>query len=519
MHVLTHRLKVVGLLLGFYLICFGLVAGLLVADVLVSIGVEHALALLKLALFLYLATIAAIIIMIRGVFVSIRMRKPPGVAVTPAQEPALWRRVTELAAMVGTKPPAEIRLVPQLNAAVWEDTKLLGLIPGKRHMMIGVPLLLGLTRPQLDAIIAHELGHFSGSHTRSGALDARVRASIVTAAQAAIGGRRNGKPRRFWLLGNDVFAALFTAYARLVLSVTNEESRKQEYAADRTAAQISGRRAAASALREMPALDVAYDFYLDRYVTAGLPLNLLPLPMDIMSGFAMLLREPDRRKELDEIRTNPPATKPSPYDSHPPLADRIAAIENLPDDGRPDPDPRDRAIGLLANPAAAMSEVGVRMVAAQGVNGTGVDWDRLAHAVACQRMTAQALPLRELSSRFAGRQAALADFLGLVDAGRMDAVLDSMPKPESVARINATGRAARELVKNELQAQLYAWVLADLAAAGRVTWRHSWAQVNGEMVMAPELERDLDAAMRAIVAVIPDPRPLRAVLSRIGATV
>jgi hypothetical protein len=387
-------------------------------------------------------------------------------------------------------------------------------------MMIGMPLMLGLTKPQLDAIIAHELGHFSGSHTRSSALDARVRASIIAAAETAAGRRRrNGKEHKFRLPGNDLFAALFTAYARLVLSVTNEESRKQEYAADRVAAQISGRRAAAAALREMPALDAAYDFYLDRYVASGLELNLLPLPADILGGFGALLREPDRQKELNEIREKPPTAKPSPYDSHPPLPDRIAAIEALPEDGRPDGDPRDHAIGLLVNPGAALSEVGLTMVAMQGPGRTGVNWDRLVQAVAYQRAVTTAQPLRDVVGRITGREPSLADFVQLAEAGRLDAMLDSLPRPESVTRINATGRAARELMKTELQSHLYAWVLVELARTGRVTWKHSWAQVSGEVVMAPELDRDLDAAMEAIAGFVPDPRPLRAVVTRAGAVV
>lgn len=513
----AHRLKVIGLLLGFYLICLGLLATLVVADVLITIGTEHAAALFKLLIFLYLASIAALLIVVRGIFVSTRMRKPPGIAVTPAQEPALWHRVTELAAVVGTKPPKEIRLVPQMNAAVWEDTKLLGLIAGKRHMMIGMPLLLGLTRPQLDAIIAHELGHFSGAHTRSGALDARVRASIVSAAETAQGRRRNGKEHKFHWPGNDLFASLFTAYARLVLSVTNEESRKQEYAADRVAAQISGRRAAAAALREMPALDAAYDFYLDRYVASGLELKLLPLPGDILGGFASLLQEPGRQQELDKIRKAPPKEKASKYDSHPPLPDRIAAIESMPEDGKPDGDPNDHGIRLLVNPAAAMSEVGLKMVQSQGAGHTGVDWDRLAQAVAYQRSISASQVLRDAVGRIIARVPTLADFLRLVEAGQLDTVLAGLPQPESVTRTKATGRAARELMKTELQSYLYAWILVDLATAGRLTWKHSWSQVNGEVVMSPELDRDLDAAMDAIAGFNPDPRPLRAVVSRAGA--
>ncbi len=208
---------------------------------------------------------------------------------TDRDEPALWERVRFLARAVGTRPPARIYLVPDVNAAVWENAKLLGLIPGRRSMMIGMPLLIALTPAQFDSVIAHELGHYGNRDTRLGALDHRARESVmaaVAAAQGRLTARRgaDGKPRRFRLPGQAVFVALFRMYARLVLSVTQQASRRQEIAADSVAAAVAGQANAAAGLRELPAVEAAFSFYIDRYVAAGVERDMLPIPARCSAG-------------------------------------------------------------------------------------------------------------------------------------------------------------------------------------------------------------------------------------------
>ena len=90
---------------------------------------------------------------------------PTGMLLTREQHPELWSTIESLAREVGTRPPDEIRLAPDVNAGVMETSRWLGLRAGTRRMVVGVPLLLGLTRGQLVAVMTHELGHYSGRHT------------------------------------------------------------------------------------------------------------------------------------------------------------------------------------------------------------------------------------------------------------------------------------------------------------------------------------------------------------------
>jgi Zn-dependent protease with chaperone function len=507
----AHFLTVIGLLVGFYLLSLGLLAVLLVIDVLVTKESFHTPAIFKIMAFCYLATFGVGLIVYRAAFVSTRLRKPPGIAVTAAQEPLLWARVGELARIVGTRPPREIRLVPDVNAAVWEDTKLLGLIPGKRHMMIGVPLLLGLTRAQLDSVIAHELGHYSGRDTRAGALYTRTRATVVSAKVAA---ERNQHAGHY--SGAAVWAALFGAYARLVLSVTQPAARAQEYAADRVAAQVGGRAAASAALREIPVLDAAFDFYLDRYVAPGAAMKALPLPAEVLGGFGSLLQDPERRAELDDLRAKPPKGELGRFDSHPPIAERIAAIAALPETGSAPEGGDASALTLLTNPQAALTGVGTRMLEEVSAGATGLEWDRLAATVGHTLATERANVVRAVVANQTGQPSSLGAFLGLVDSGRLDHVLAALPVSETAQRLKATGRVARELAKTRLKSSLYAWILIELAPSGRATWRHSWAQAGGVAVLPDELDNDLGEALAALLAITPDTAPLRAVLRRAG---
>jgi Zn-dependent protease with chaperone function len=473
--------------------------------------------------FAYLLTAVALYVVVRGVFVSTRVRHRHivGVSVTERDEPALWERVRFPARSVGTRAPSRIYLVPDVNAAVWENAKLLGLIPGRRSMMIGMPLLMALTPAQFDSVIAHELGHYGSRDTRLGALDHRARESVmaaVAAAQGRLTGRRkaDGKPRRLRLPGQVAYAAVFRAYARLVLSVTQQASRRQEFAADRVAAGIAGQATAAAGLRELPAVEAAFNFYIDRYVAAGIERDLLPAPGEVLGGFGALLAEPSRQTELDELRQDPTAEAPDAFDSHPAIRDRIAAIEALPPDGRPLDTSDARAIATLSDSAATLCAVGARMLVRNGAGKQPVDWDTLATAAGADRAARSADPLRIAVASFYQQPRPLSGLLDAVDAGHLGEILDRLPKSDGATNVKSGSRAAREVAKTSMMPMVAAWALAELAAQGRVRWRNSWADAAGAIEIAPDLDEKLRAALDALAAVQPDAGPMRAVVYAMG---
>lgn len=316
----------IALLIGFYALVAAVVAVTAAFDVL-AVRYLHAGAI-KLAV---IASVAALALLRALLTMGKRQQEGEyGFPVSAADEPVLWREVTELAQVAGTRPPDEIRLVPDVNAAVSEDTRMLGLRAVKRTMYIGLPLLATLTVAELRGVLGHELGHYSGAHTRLGAPTYRGRVALIQ----AIGG-----------LGNHPFLRrIFVTYAKLYFRVSQAVSRRQEHEADEFAVRISGRQAAGSALSKVHAAGAAWEHYIDSYVSLGGAAKATP--RDLFGGFRALLAAQSQRFAAEAA-----GQERSPYDSHPSLPERLAAIARLPEpvvrrDDRP-------AAMLLTRPAAA----------------------------------------------------------------------------------------------------------------------------------------------------------------------
>ncbi|KXK63296.1 HtpX-like protease [Micromonospora rosaria] len=249
-----------------------------------------------------------------GLWRSLRTKAepPPGLVLTDREAPALWATVRELSAAVATRAPDEIRLVPDVNAAVTEQTRLLGLLGGRRTLLVGLPLLHAMRVDQLRSVLAHELGHFSGRHTRLGGVAYRGRLAIGTTI---------GRIGRWNPIG-----MVFRGYARLYLLVDNAASRRQELEADRASVFLAGPEAATSALRGIPAVGAAWSFYEARYVESGWAAGLAP--DDLFGGFGELVAA--RRAEIIRLQEAAPEETGSRWDTHPPIGVRIAAMRSAP---------------------------------------------------------------------------------------------------------------------------------------------------------------------------------------------
>ncbi|HEX4225615.1 MAG TPA: M48 family metalloprotease [Pseudonocardiaceae bacterium] len=264
---------------------------------------------------LLLGSVPVLMAILAGLFAVRRAARPrpAAIPVGPAEAPKLWRLVDELAEQIGTAAPAEILLTAEVNAAVTENTRLLGLLPGHRCLYLGIPLLAGLTRPELRALLGHELGHYAGKHTRLTAL-------IYRGYLAMDGIAENLRPTR---LSHRLCSAYANTYARLSYAMR----RRQELEADRTAVRLAGRAAAADALRAVYALRPIWQEFENNYLRPAMEAGRLPA--DPVAAFAALLKTPDCRDALCEYReTDPPAR---PFDSHPGLAARLRNLDRCTD--------------------------------------------------------------------------------------------------------------------------------------------------------------------------------------------
>src|SRR4029077_13651148 len=78
----------------------------------------------------------------------------------------------------------------------------------------------------------------------------------------------------------------------------------QELEADRLSAEIVGPATAAQAVRQTLALDPAWRVFLDRYVAPGEDADCRP--RDLFDGFRRFVGNPERQRQLAEVRANLP---------------------------------------------------------------------------------------------------------------------------------------------------------------------------------------------------------------------
>ncbi|MFF3503931.1 M48 family metallopeptidase [Streptomyces sp. NPDC003247] len=539
MGAILRALRALLLLAGFYLLGVLLLAVLAGIDYLLYLHAPSGVAAK-----LYLVSVLLAVPLVRGLFMlrTPKAEEAPGLPVTEADEPVLWRTVRELADRIGTRAPSRIVLMPDVNAAVAEDARLLGLLPGPRRLHLGVPLLQGLTEAQLRSVLAHELGHYSHADTRLTALTLRGRAQILrtighfeeragkTAAREQA--RQEKKNARAAAKGKETsevdtrhrgvtyraMARIYTAYAKLYFRATLAGARGQEYAADAAAARIAGRDATASALREIPVLDAAFGFYMHHYVSLGEDAELLPPRGEVFGGFGRMLSA--RQLELAGLRAELPTEPASPYDSHPPIADRVRRIEALPADDRTD-EGGGAALALLSDPERTLAALEDAVLAEEVRRfRRTADWPELLDTSMTSRFVSLDTPLHRALAMYTKARPTLPALLGLIDDGRVWQLARRLPlSDEAVA---AKGRVFREFVRPALAESLHRMVLAEFSARARLRWEFSWERAaTARLLPAPgepappsgtALNDLIGPAVAAAVADHPDTGPLRALL-------
>ncbi|KRA37388.1 hypothetical protein ASD81_01245 [Nocardioides sp. Root614] len=303
----------VGLLVGFYVLAVAVVGALATGAVLLARSGLDASATGSVVVILF--TLGVTVALGRALLLSRgTVGPPPGMAVSETEQPALWQEVRTLAGEIQTRAPDEIRLIAEVNAAVSEDNRFLGLVPGRRRMYVGIPLLLGLSPLEMRSILAHELGHYSARHTALGPVTYRGMMAIGRVARE---------------LGHtSVLGRAAGLYGRLYVAVSHSVSRRQELEADAFSARLAGPEAAASAFRMLPPLDVAWDRFTSEY--AGLGEDLGMRAQGLLEGFAAMLEDPDVLMRLVGVADAKLPDTVSIYDTHPPLAERVARFDALP---------------------------------------------------------------------------------------------------------------------------------------------------------------------------------------------
>jgi Zn-dependent protease with chaperone function len=253
----------------------------------------------------------------------------PGPRLTRADAPPLFAALEDVAKRTEQAMPADVYLVNDVNAFVAQRGGLMG-IGSKRVMGVGLPLLQSLTVQEFRAVLAHEFGHYHAGDVKIGPWIYKTRAAI---------GRTIEK------LSGNVLQKIFVAYGNLFLRVTHAVSRRQEFIADEVAGNAAGAAVMASALRKVHGAAAAFHDYWRGEVAPVLNSGFLP---PISAGFAKFVQADLVASNMAAaVKTAEAEHLHSPFDTHPPLRERVAALQVLPQglwgDTRP-------AVMLLGDP-------------------------------------------------------------------------------------------------------------------------------------------------------------------------
>jgi heat shock protein HtpX len=260
----------------------------------------------------------------------------PGMPLFRQDQRRLFAELDDIAASLNERLPGEVYLIPDANAFVADRGGVMG-FGSRRVMGLGLPLFSVLTVSQFRAVLAHEFAHYYGGDTSFGPWVYRTKMAIIRTF------RNVGSLRTFTrvsILGAMYLAVatVLNAYFKLFLRAVNLVSRRQEYRADELACLVAGRQPLIDGLRAIHGAAMAWPFYWQSEVAPELWDGTL---LAVSDGFARFMTAPQIREAVDKnLEKTLRRTRANPYDTHPPLGERISATEQMatrsaPEDTRP----------------------------------------------------------------------------------------------------------------------------------------------------------------------------------------
>ncbi|MBT9099345.1 M48 family metalloprotease [Methylovulum psychrotolerans] len=296
---------------GMLLVLIGLVGGLGWA----------ALASTAFILFLFktkliFALLIMIYVLLRALWV--RFQAPVGYRVKAKQYPAIFTELKSLSRKLKAPKVHQVILTPEYNAAIVQTPRLGVFGWYKNTLILGVELLLSQSPAQVRSVIAHELGHLSGKHSRFSGWIYRVRLSwdrIVNGLS-----QQNN-------FGTNLLRRFFNWYAPTFAAYSFALARANEYNADAVAAQLTSPEDIAHALINTHVVQGwVNEHYWQPFIRQA---DSIPQPPG--SPYSQLLDflqaatfdSHALQSKIDKAM----AVKTGYYDTHPALKDRLAALK------------------------------------------------------------------------------------------------------------------------------------------------------------------------------------------------
>ncbi len=280
-----------------------------------------------------------------------RIPVPDGVPLTAVAAPDLHGEVTRIRQAIGAPRVHEILVTGQFNASAMQLPRFAIFWP-RNCLLVGWPLFATLSRDQMRAVIAHELGHLSRAHGRLARLVYGLRLSWSRLLEAL------GMAAPTYAL------LLFRWYAPRFYEQSAALARRHEFLVDRLAAQVAGTTVAAETIVALGLVGPLYEETLWSRVADDGGDGAGPFCGPQPDVWSLVAEQGQARLETLLAQ----ATEPG--DTHPALPERLAAIGATPRI----PGPPDRTVGEQWL-GTQMAEIAARLDE-QWAAGGGRAWQR-----------------------------------------------------------------------------------------------------------------------------------------------
>lgn len=265
----------------------------------------------KLILIAALLAVLGVWVLLKAIFTKPQSRfEQAGELVREEDAPGLWQRVRDIAGRLGTAPPDQIIAGIDASFFVTEhDVALDDSVQSGRTLFVSLPLLKVMTVEEADAVLAHEMAHFSGEDTL---WSRRISPLLQKMAQYLNALYAGG-------LSRPVFHFMHFFWKLYQLSL-GRMSRLREFRADGIGARESSPGALARALVKVGAY-CRYRGKTENEILAQREVaSKLELAERLDRGFPAFLTGFTSGGEAAQVET------PHPFDTHPPLERRMEAL-------------------------------------------------------------------------------------------------------------------------------------------------------------------------------------------------
>ncbi len=113
--------------------------------------------------------IMVFVFLIKFLFASSQADETDSIELSEADYPKLFQSIRSIAEQVGTQMPKKVFISPDVNACVFYNSSFWSMfLPVRKNLKIGLGLVNAVNISELEAVIAHEFGHFSQKSMKVG---------------------------------------------------------------------------------------------------------------------------------------------------------------------------------------------------------------------------------------------------------------------------------------------------------------------------------------------------------------